>query len=78
MNEPDIWAVDILDCKKEMQPVTPKFAMIHNDVSKKDVIHVDCTLLDLKPDKIIDGVNGAGIVDTFIQVGFWKVKTGTK
>lgn len=72
-NVPHIWAVTFDECKKEMQPIIPKFIMVHNDLSNDDLIFVDNTLLDRKPEKIIDGVNG-GIADSFIQVGFWRVK----
>lgn len=73
MNEPNIWAVELNECKYKMKPDIVRFATIHNDISKPDIIYVDCTLSYIKPEKIIDGVNG-GISDYFVQVGYWKIK----
>ena len=68
------WAVDIQRCKQEMKPVVPKFILVSNSYDESDYVeHVDQTLTDEKPEKIIDGVNG-GIADNYKEVGFWKVK----
>ena len=72
-NLPNSWAVKLHECKEIMKPTAVKFAMIHNDLSNEDVIYVDCTLTDTKPEKIIQGVTG-GISDDFIEVGCWRIK----
>ena len=72
-NEPNIWAVQLHECKKRMNPVNVEFAMIHNDLSNSNIIYIDCTLTDTKPERIIQGVNG-GISEHFIEVGFWRIK----
>lgn len=75
-NLPHTWAVPLNECKKEMGPVAPKFIIVQNDLSNDDLVFVDNTLLEHKPEKIIDGVNG-GIADDFIEVGFWRIKYKT-
>jgi hypothetical protein len=67
------WAVKLSECKYEMNPDVVRYAMLHNDLSNKDIIYVDYTLSYIKPEKIIDGVNG-GIAEDFIQVGCWRIK----
>lgn len=68
------WAVDIESCKQEMKPVNPKFILVSNGYDEKNLVdHVDHVLMDEKPEKIIDGVNG-GIADNYKEVGFWKIK----
>lgn len=57
-NEPNIWAIKLDECKEKMGPVIPKFIFVHNDLSDKDMIYVDHTLSDIKPEKIIEGVTG--------------------
>ncbi|UFH46629.1 hypothetical protein LNP27_00960 [Flavobacterium galactosidilyticum] len=66
------WAVKIDDCKQEMKPIIPMFIFVHNDINP-DIIYVDNTLSDTKPEKIIEGVTG-GIAEGYIEVGFWKIK----
>jgi len=73
-NEPDIWAIDLFKCKKEMNPVVPKFILVSNGYNESDYVdYVDHVLMDEKPEKIIDGVSG-GIADNYKEVGFWRVK----
>lgn len=68
------WAVDIERCKQEMKPVIPKFILVSNAYDESDYVdYVDHVLMDEKPEKIIDGVNG-GIADNYKEVGFWKIK----
>ena len=33
-NYPDYWAVDLSECKKEMNPVTPNFILVGNCFSE--------------------------------------------
>lgn len=72
-NMPNAWAVELHECKEIMKPTAVKFAMIHNDLSNEDVIYIDCTLTDTKPEKITDSVNRS-VNASFIEVGFWRVK----
>lgn len=73
MNDPDIWAVDLDECKKEMNPVTPKFILVANCYNENGFVdYVDHTLTDEKPEKIIDGVNG-GIANNYKELGFWII-----
>ena len=67
------WAVKLDDCKQEMSPVVPNFIFVHNDLTNDNVIFIDNTLSDTKPEKIIEGVTG-GIAEGYIEVGFWKIK----
>ena len=68
------WAVDIERCKQEMKPVVPKFILVSNSYNESQhVEYADHVLMDEKPKKIIDVVNG-GIADNYKEVGFWKVK----
>jgi len=69
----NIWAVELHKCKPEMKPDIPNFIFVHNDISNEGIIYVDNTISELKPEKIIDGVNG-GISDDYIEVGFWRIK----
>jgi hypothetical protein len=72
-NVPNIWAVNIFECTQEMEPVTPKFIFVHNGFDGNSIVnYVDHTLTDIKPEKIIPGVNG-GIADHFKEVGFWRI-----
>jgi len=73
-NEPHLWAVKLDECKPEMKPIEMKFVFVHNDLSNSDIIFIDNTLTDRKPEKIIDGVTG-GISENYIEVGFWKIKS---
>ena len=74
-NDPNIWAIDLLECKKEMKPIVPKFVLVCNMLNEVGCVeYVDLTLTDEIPEKIIDGVNG-GIADNYKEVGFWKIKT---
>jgi hypothetical protein len=66
------WAVEIKDCKIEMQPIEPSFIFLHNEIYC-DEIFVLNTLTDIIPEKIINGVTGS-IQKDFIEVGFWRVK----
>lgn len=68
------WAVKLDYCKQEMKPIIPRYIFVHNDVSNQDIIYIDNTLSDTKPEKIIDGITG-GIAEGYIEVGFWKIKT---
>lgn len=72
-NLENIWAVQLHECIKEMKPVIPKFIVVHNEIHEREIIFVDNTLTDSKPEKIIPGVTG-GISDHFIEVGFWRFK----
>lgn len=67
------WAVKLDDCKQEMNPVIPNYIFVHNDLTNDNVIFIDNTLSDTKPEKIIEGVTG-GIAEGYIEVGFWKIK----
>ena len=72
-NYPDYWAVDLSECKKVMNPVTPNFISVGNCFSENGCVdYVDHILTDDKPEKIIDGVNG-GIARNYKQVGFWII-----
>lgn len=66
------WAVKLEDCKQEMKPVIPMYIFVHNDLHS-DIIYVDNTLSDTKPEKIIKGFTGE-ISDNYIELGFWKIK----
>lgn len=68
-----IWAIELDECKPEMKPDVANYIFVHNDIGNNDLIIVDNTISELKPEKIIDGVNG-GISDDYIEVGFWRVK----
>jgi hypothetical protein len=73
-NEPHIWAIDLFQCKKEMGPVVPEFVLVGNGYNHENQVdYVDHTLVDTKPEKIINGVNGS-ISDSYKEVGFWKIK----
>lgn len=72
-NEPNIWAIILDECKEKMGPVIPKFISVHNDLSDKDIIYVDNTLLDSEPEKIIQGITGSN-AEGYIDVGFWRIK----
>lgn len=72
-NVPHIWAVELSECMNYMKPVTPLFIFVHNGYNGNVVHHVDHTLMDTKPEKIIEGVTG-GIADHYKEVGFWKIK----
>jgi hypothetical protein len=73
-NDPDLWAIDLSKCKKEMKPIIPKYILVSNAYDEMGFIdHIDLTLTDEKPEKIIDGVNG-GIADNYKEVGFWIIK----
>lgn len=72
-NLPNMWAIELCDCKKEMKPIEVKFVFVHNSYDGKIVNCVDNTLTDTKPEKIIEGVTG-GIADHYKEVGFWKIK----
>lgn len=73
-NLPNIWAVDLFECEKKMNPVVPKFIFVHNSFDENGIVEsVDHTLTDEIPEKIIDSVTG-GIADNFKEVGFWIIK----
>ena len=40
-NYPDYWAVDLSECKKEMNPVTPNFILVGN------CFYVNCCYINL-------------------------------
>jgi len=68
------WAVDIERCKEEMKPVVPKFILVYNSYNESEYVdYVENILMDEKPEKTIDGVNGV-IAYSFKEVGFWKIK----
>jgi len=72
-NVPNILAVEMHECKQEMNPVTPQFISVHNAYDKGKIHSVDHVLTDTKPEKIIEGVTG-GIADHYKEVGFWIIK----
>lgn len=72
-NEPNVWAIELHECKNRMKPCDVKFVFVHNGVSNNDVIYVDNTLTDIEPQKIIEGVSGS-ISKDFTEVGFWRLK----
>ncbi len=72
-NVPNIWAILLDECKMEMNPVRPKFIFVYNDLSSESIIHIENILTDIQPEKIING-EFAWISDTYIEVGFWKIK----
>lgn len=72
-NVPNIWAVELYECQKEMNPVIPQFISVHNSYDENELHYVDHVLTDTKPEKIIEGVTG-GIAECYIEVGFWRIK----
>jgi hypothetical protein len=71
-NVPNIWAIDIFECKKHMEPVKPYFIFAYNSYHNNKLHYVEHILTDIKPEKIIEGVTG-GISDDFKEVGFWHI-----
>ncbi len=65
------WAVNLEDCKQEMNPIVPKYIFLHNEINT-DAIYVDNMLTDTIPKKTIEGVTG-GIADNYKEVGFWRI-----
>jgi hypothetical protein len=72
-NVPGYWAVDLNECKKEMNPLEVKFIAVNNSFLDERLEYIENILGDMQPTKTIDGVNG-GIADNYFEVGFWRVK----
>lgn len=72
-NVPNIWAVDLSECREHMKPIKPLFVFVYNSYEGNKFHYVEHILTDTKPEKIIDGVNG-GISDDYKEVGFWRIK----
>lgn len=71
------WAVDLSDLKPEMGPDFPNFINVFNTYSLSGNFVVENTICEIKPKKIIDGVN-SGLSEDSICAGFWRVKHKTK
>tara|TARA_R110002126_G_scaffold236511_1_gene380106 strand:+ start:107 stop:373 length:267 start_codon:yes stop_codon:yes gene_type:complete len=67
------WAVELSKVKPYMDPDFPYFINVFNCIAQSGNFVVDNTLCSLKPEKIIDGVNG-GLSEDSIYVGFWRIK----